>query len=60
MAQDEDDDPLRRQARLAKAEFFNESVAARICAGLVTSFLPLSSDDLQLWDTDPEEYGKLL
>jgi len=58
MSDESGEDPLRDNARKAKEDFFAESTATQICAGLIGKFLPLSADDLALWDADPEEYGE--
>lgn len=31
----------------------------RICECLISHYLPLTEDDLALWDADGEEYGKV-
>ncbi len=45
------------QAHCLKQEFFQPSTITEICKCLITTYLPLSKDDLELWDADPEQYG---
>ena len=39
--------------------FFTPDTLGEICRRLVTTYFLLTEDDLQCWDTDPEEYGML-
>ena len=50
-------DPATLQAHTIKQEFFRPETISEICSRLVTSYLPLSGEDLQLWDEDPEGYA---
>lgn len=50
-------DPLTLQAHALKAEFFRLETISEICRRLVTIFLPLSGEDLALWDEDSEGYA---
>ena len=50
-------DPVTLQAHAIKAEFFRVETISEICRRLVTSYLPLSGEDLMLWDEDPEGYA---
>ena len=39
-----------------KSEFFDENTTTEICARIIRDFMPLSQEDLSLWDADPEDY----
>jgi hypothetical protein len=41
-----------------KQEFFDQNTVVGIFRSLIERYLPLSQDDLSLWDADPEEYGR--
>ena len=47
------------QAHQTKIDFFQQSTVEEICKCLISQYLLLSKDDLELWDSDPEQYGKL-
>ena len=53
-------EPLAAEAIEVKRMFFATSTVETICKSLVGKYLPLSQEDLELWDADPEEYGALL
>jgi len=40
------------------AGFLTPSSLTEIMKGLIYKYLPLTSADLELWDTDPEEFSK--
>ena len=40
-----------------KKEFFLPAIVTEICKRLIAKYLPLSPEDLTLWDNDPEEYA---
>jgi hypothetical protein len=46
------------EADKIKRDFFDPPTVTAICKSLISKYLPLSRDDLELWDTDPEQYGK--
>lgn len=46
------------EAAQAKREFFTESTVKEICQRLISKYLPLTQEDLALWDADGEDYGK--
>ena len=48
------------EADKIKREFFAPATVTEICTNLISKYLPLSRDDLELWDTDPEQYGTVL
>ena len=50
-------EPGTLQAHAIKTEFFRIDTVSEICRRLVTTYLPLSADDLGLWDEDPEGYA---
>ena len=45
-------------AHHTKKDFFQPSTVEEICKCLISQYLLLSKDDLELWDSDPEQYGK--
>ena len=45
------------EADKIKREFFDPGTVTEICKSLVSKYLPLSRDDLEMWDSDPEQYG---
>lgn len=45
------------EADQIKREFFDPPTVTEICKNLISKYLPLSRDDLELWDSDPEQYG---
>ena len=47
------------QAHQTKIDFFQQSTVEEICKCLISQYLLLSKDDLELWDSDPEQYGEL-
>jgi len=50
-------DPATLTAHNLKCEFFRPDTVSEICRRLVTSYLPMSSEDLQLWAEDPEGHA---
>ena len=50
-------DPMTLQAHTIKQEFFRLETIQEICSKLVTNYLPLTGEDLSLWDEDPEEFA---
>ena len=50
-------DPLTLQAHSIKQEFFRQETIQEICSRLISNYLPLTGEDLQLWDDDPEEFA---
>ena len=58
-----DDDPeLHKtpafQGHTIKTEFFEPTTVTEVAKCLISNYLLLSKDDLELWDSDPEQYGK--
>lgn len=51
-------EPLSLKAHQLKQAFFNSSTLTAICKRLVTHYFLLTPRDLELWDTDPESFGK--
>ena len=47
-------EPLTLQAHSIKTEFFQCDTVTEICKRLITNFLPLPQEDLELWDDNPE------
>jgi hypothetical protein len=45
------------EADKIKRAFFDPATVNEICKNLISKYLPLSREDLELWDTDPEQYG---
>lgn len=43
-----------------KQKFFTPETITEICTRLVTHYLLLTPSDLELWDTDPENFCKYL
>jgi len=50
-------EPSTLQAHAIKSEFFRLETITEICGRLVTHYLPMSGEDLSLWDEDPEGYA---
>ena len=48
------------EADQIKREFFDPPTVTEICKSLISKYLPLSRDDLEMWDTDPEQYGNFI
>ena len=46
------------QGHLVKTEFFQQQTVTELARCLINQYLWLSKDDLELWDADPEQYGK--
>uniref|UniRef100_A0A2P2HZB5 Importin-11-like n=1 Tax=Hirondellea gigas TaxID=1518452 RepID=A0A2P2HZB5_9CRUS len=44
------------EAHEIKSEFFTHTVLQQICHRLITRYFILSRDDLDIWESDPEEY----
>ncbi|CAK1542031.1 unnamed protein product [Leptosia nina] len=49
--------PLTLQAHQIKSEVLNENTVCHMCRHLVTHYFLLSSDDLALWDAEPESFA---
>lgn len=49
--------PLTLQAHQSKMEILNPNTVAHMCRQLVTHYFLLSSDDLALWDAEPEAFA---
>lgn len=47
------------QGHTIKTEFFQPSTVTEIVKCLISQYLLLSKEDLELWDADPEQYGKI-
>lgn len=47
---------LTNEGHSIKSSFFSEAIVKRICECLISHYLPLTEDDLALWDADGEEY----
>ena len=47
------------QGHTIKTEFFEPTTVTEVAKCLISQYLLLSKDDLELWDADPEQYGKL-
>ena len=50
-------DPMTLQAHSIKQEFFRTETVNEICRKLISDYLPLTGEDLQLWDEDPEGFA---
>ena len=48
------------RANQLRQEFFTPETLAEICSRLVTHYFLLTPAELELWDTDPESFGKYL
>lgn len=48
------------RAHQIKTTFFTPEILAVICQGLVGHYFLLTSEDLQMWDEDPETFGNFL
>lgn len=46
------------QAYRIRNEFFRDDVVANICMKIVTHYMKLQQKELELWDSDPEEFSK--
>jgi hypothetical protein len=46
------------RAHEIKMAFFTADTLTEICRKLVTHYFLLTYDDLELWDSDPESFGK--
>jgi hypothetical protein len=55
---DDAKDSPSMEADKMKREFFDAPTVTEICKSLISKYLPLSRDDLELWDSDPEQYGE--
>ncbi len=54
----DNEDPLVSEGHRIKSDFFRREVVKEICERLISHYLPLTPEDLALWDSDPEEYSK--
>ena len=50
-------DPQTLRAHSIKQEFFRVETIHEICNKLISNYLPLTGEDLQLWDEDPEGFA---
>ncbi|XP_026326182.1 importin-11 [Hyposmocoma kahamanoa] len=50
-------EPLTLQAHQTKMEFLDQNTVCHMCRHLVTHYFLLSSDDLALWDAEPESFA---
>lgn len=48
------------RAHEIKMAFFTADTLTEICRKLVTHYFLLTYDDLELWDSDPESFGKFV
>lgn len=48
------------RAQQIKTAFFTPEILSAICQGLVGHYFLLTSEDLQMWEDDPETYGNFL
>ena len=48
-----------QEANRLKKEFFKPEILEEICIKLITKYFLLTKEDLQLWEEDPETFGKL-
>lgn len=48
---------LTLKAYQSKQEFFSEQVLTEICTKIVTHYFVLTSEDLDYWNNDPENFG---
>lgn len=48
------------QAYRIKNEFFRDELVAEMCMKIVTHYMKLQQEELELWDSDPEEFSKYL
>jgi len=51
-------DPLVLRACQLRQEFFTPEILTEICSRLVTHYFLLTPTDLEMWDTNPENFGK--
>lgn len=51
-------DPIALRAYQLKQEFFTPDTLTEICSRLVTHYFLLTPTDLELWDSEPENFGK--
>lgn len=50
--------PATIMAHKMKLEFFTTNVLSEICRRLILHYFLLTSEDLEIWDTDPEDFGE--
>ena len=53
-------DMVKTQAYKIKMQFFTYNTLTEICQRLISQYFLLTSEDLNTWDTDPEEFCKFL
>lgn len=51
---------ITQEAIRLKNEFFKPEILEKICTNLITNYFLLTKEDLQLWETDPENFGSLM
>lgn len=51
-------EPGTLRAHEIKMTFFTANTLTEMCRKLVTHYFLLTRDDLELWDSDPESFGK--
>lgn len=45
------------EASHIKNDFFTPEILEHVCTKLITHYFLLTKEDLQLWETDPENFG---
>lgn len=50
-------EPATISAHAIKSEFFRQATVSEICTRLISTYLPLTPEDLELWDEDPEGFA---
>ena len=53
-------DMVKTQAYKIKMQFFTYNTLTEICQRLISQYFLLTSEDLNTWDTDPEEFCKFI
>jgi len=49
--------PLVLEAHQIKLTYFNVTMLPGICRQLISHYFPLTPDDLEKWDADPEDFS---
>lgn len=54
-----EEDPNSVPARVndIREVIFTPAILTEVCNLLITRYLPLTQEELEMWDTDPEEFG---
>ena len=50
--------PVVLEAHQIKLTYFNAAILPGVCRRLISHYFPLTADDLQKWDSDPEDFGE--